>query len=326
MIKNNNSDDNISKFKYDMAIHLAKSKVEDTLSKSPIIIRKYTKHLTFSQGKYMRAKSLLLCAEDRYGFIHPDAVTLASTIEILHLATLVHDDVIDDAPIRRGNISLQNKYDKKTAVICGDYLLCAALKMAASISKKQDYLDMSLPNYMNKVCLGELNQHINNGNLNISVYQYLKIIYGKTAALFEASFYAGAYFSGCSQNQQKMYRKLGYLLGMIFQLIDDCIDFELTQDEALKPVQSDYEQGVITLPLIHALEQNQDFKARARKGQLTRQEISQAIETSGGLIFSRMVVQRYDKKAKLLIDSLDETKEKKEKLIAMLDKVTKITR
>jgi heptaprenyl diphosphate synthase len=326
MIRNDKTEENINKIRYDTAIQLAQREVEDILSKSPIIIRKYTNHLTSSQGKYIRAKSLLLSAEDKLGFIHPNAITMASAIEILHLATLVHDDVIDDAKLRRGMITLQKKYDKKTAVICGDYLLCAALKMAASISDKQDYHSMNLPDYMSKICLGELNQHINNGNINLTIFQYMKIISGKTAALFEASFYAGAYFAGNDQIQQKTYRKIGYLLGMIFQLTDDCIDFESSEEEALKPVQSDYEQGVITLPLIHTFDQRKDLKERAFNNQLARDEINQAVHTSGGLVFAKMVVQRYYKKAQRLIQTLDETDEKKGKLIAMLDKVSRITR
>lgn len=326
MIKNSRPEENIPKFKYDIAFQLVQDKVEDILAKSPIIIRKYTKHLSLSQGKYIRAMSLLLSAEDREGLVHPDAITIAGAIEILHLATLVHDDVIDDANLRRGSLTLQKKYDKKTAVICGDYLLCAALKLAASISQDKGYQDIKLPDYMNKVCLGELNQHINNGNLNLSVFQYLKIISGKTAALFEASFYAGAYYSGSEQMQQKMYKKLGYLLGMIFQLTDDCIDFELSQEEALKPVQSDYEQGVITLPLIHVLDQYPSLKRKASLKLVSSNEINQVVRDKGGLNFTRMIVQRYYNKAKHIIEHLDESKVKKEKLIAMLDKVSRLRR
>lgn len=320
---NNNNDINRD-LKYDEALVLVKDKIDSILSKSPLIIRKYTKHLISSKGKFIRANSLIVSAEDKQGNIHPNAVTLAAAIELLHLATLVHDDVIDNAELRRGDITLQKKYGKRTAVICGDYLLCASLKLASSVTNKQDYLSINFPDYMNKVCLGELNQHINNGNLDLSIYQYLKIISGKTAALFEASFYAGAYFSGSDEKEIKKYRKLGFLLGMIFQLTDDCIDYETTEAVALKPVQSDYEQGVITLPLIHAIHEIASFKDKAVHSILSRNEINDAVSKSGGLVFTRQLVQKYYNKALHVIEDLEITENKREKLLLILNKVSRM--
>ena len=162
MINENTKDNNeIELISYEFAFELVKEEVDRALSTAPFIIRGYTKHLAASMGKYIRAKSLLICAQNKDGLIHPNAIKFATSIEILHLATLVHDDVIDNANIRRGDVTLQNKYGKKTAVICGDYLLCIALNLATSIPNKQDYLDLNIPDYMSKVCLGELNQQIN---------------------------------------------------------------------------------------------------------------------------------------------------------------------
>jgi len=155
-------DENSNMLKYDEAIDFVKEEINNTLSKSPLIIREYTKHLMASQGKFIRAISVIICAEDKEGLIHPNAIKIAAAIEILHLATLVHDDVIDNADIRRGDVTLQKKYGKRTAVICGDYLLSVSLRLAASISNRQEFLDLDMPDYVGKVCLGELNQHINN--------------------------------------------------------------------------------------------------------------------------------------------------------------------
>lgn len=306
------------------ALELVKSEVNRTLTKAPLIIRDYTRHLLNSQGKYIRAISVVICAEDKEGRISPNAVKIAAAIEILHLATLVHDDIIDNADLRRGDVTLQKKYGKRTAVICGDYLLSMALRMAASIKNKKDYLDLELPDYVGRVCLGELNQHINNHNLNLSIYRYLKIISGKTAALFEASYMAGAIFSGCTESEAKKYKHLGYNVGMIFQLTDDCIDFENTVETANKPVQSDYEQGVITLPLIHALEQLSDFKQKAETAGVTRKEINDAVAKTGGIGFTRMLVQKYYNKSRKLIQELDAAQEKKDKLISVLNKASRL--
>lgn len=312
-------------FSYDEAVDKVKKEVEQLLTKSPILIREYMAHLSLSQGKYIRAVSVLICAEDKENRIHRNAIKVAAAIEILHLATLVHDDVIDNADLRRGKETLQKKYGKKTAVICGDYLLSLALKNLADISNKKDYQEMEIPNYISRLCLGELNQHINNHNLNLTIYQYLKIISGKTAALFEASFFAGAIIGQCDEMDAKKYRQLGYYIGMIFQLTDDCIDFDTTLEEANKPVQSDYEQGVITLPLLHALKVNKDFKRRAEKTEVTRKEINNAVQKSEGLSFTKMIIGKYYKKAMRQLNLLDLTESKKNRLISVLDKASRMT-
>ena len=308
---------------YENALKQVGVEVDKMLSSSPLIIRSYTKHLASSMGKFIRAASVIACAQDRDGQIHEKAVKLASAIEILHLATLVHDDVIDNADLRRGEITLQKKYGKRTAVICGDYLLCMALKLAASASEKSDveeYMDLQIPDYMSRVCLGELNQHINSGNLNLTVHQYFKIISGKTAALFEASFFTGASLVEKDQRVINRYAKLGRYIGMIFQLNDDCMDFEDTEEKAKKPVQSDYEQNVITLPLIYALKNLKDLKLQAKDHRLTRAEINEAVQKTGGLPFTRLIAEKYYQKSLELISELDVTEEKTARLKLILDK------
>jgi heptaprenyl diphosphate synthase len=255
-----------------------------------------------------------------------DAVRIASAIEIVHLASLVHDDVMDDADIRRGKETLQRKCGKKTAVICGDYLLSLALKKAAQVSIKKELLerDLKLQDYIGRLCLGELYQHINNGNTRLTPYQYLKIISGKTAALFEASFLAGGIISGVDGKESKNYRRLGYYIGMIFQLTDDCNDFEISEEMATKPVQSDYEQGVITLPLIHAFEAMPDFREKAATGKASRTEINKAVEKAGGLSFTRGIIKAFYNKAMKTIDIIDASEDKKKRLVSILDKASRM--
>lgn len=325
MINQNAKANNVLELlKFDDALGYVMKESDKVLLKSPLVIREYTKHLSNSHGKLIRANSVLICAEDENGMVHPNAVKIAAAIEILHLATLVHDDIIDNADLRRGEVTLQKKYGKKTAVICGDYLLCAALNLVSSISNKEDYLDINMPNYIGRVCIGELDQHINNFNLNLSVYKYLKIISGKTAALFEASFFAGAVFSGTSEAECKRYKQLGFHVGMIFQLTDDCIDFDATVDEAKKPVQSDFEQGVITLPLIHAFNNKLGLKEKAAESGISREEINEAVTITGGLGFTKLTVNRYYKKSQKIIDELKISETKRNRLSMILDKAARL--
>lgn len=315
------------KYDYERAFDQVKFEVDRLLSASPLVIRDYLKHLGASMGKFIRAASVITCAMDRTGQINEKAVKMAASIEILHLATLVHDDVIDNADLRRGTLTLQKKYGKRTAVICGDYLVCMAMKLAASASEKSDieeYRKLEIPDYMGRVCLGELNQHINNGNIDLSVRQYLKIISGKTAALFEASFFSGAVLVEKDRQIIHKYAKLGHNIGMIFQLTDDCMDFEETKEIAKKPVQSDYEQNVITLPLIYAFKNLADFRNKAKKQNLTRSEINMAVQKTGGLNYTRLVAQKYYVKSLELIKELDVAEGKENELKFILDKAYRL--
>lgn len=308
---------------YEEAAEQVRAEIERLLTTSPRPVREYTSHLAQSWGKMIRAHSLLSCAEDTEGRIHSNAVKFASAIEILHLATLVHDDIIDSAVTRRGFATLQHKFGKRNAVICGDYLLCLALQQAGSVPDKTDYLEMKFPEYMNRICFGELMQNQNNGNLNLSTYRYLKIIAGKTAALFELSAYAGAVVCKDACEEIRHYMRLGHYMGMIFQLTDDCIDFESPESLAKKPVQSDFEQGVITLPLIHAFKHQGHLRQQAADNRISRSNINQAVWETGGLSFTRTMARRYYNKAVALLDTFNATSEKKERLIKIFDKACK---
>jgi heptaprenyl diphosphate synthase len=316
-LNHNNEDKTIA---YEHATVLVKDEVDKALASSPAFVRTYTNHLRQSKGKFIRAISLLSCAQNNDGAVPQNAIKMAVAIEILHLATLVHDDIIDDADIRRGLLTLQKKFGNKTAVICGDYLMCKALSIGASISNKHDYINLNIPDYMSRICFGELKQHINNGNLDLSVYQYLKIIAGKTAALFEASFHAGAILSGAEKETIKKYRQLGHYIGMIFQLTDDCMDFVATKQESKKPVQSDYEQNVITLPLIHALKNLPSFKQKAKTNPITRQELNEAVFKTGGIDYTKKLAQKYYNKALKIINELNISENKRKNLKFVLDK------
>lgn len=292
--------------------------VVDKLSSAPGIVRNYTRHLVAAQGKYIRTSALLTCAMDSGDRIHPDAVNFAAAIELLHLATLVHDDVMDNAEIRRGVPALHKKYGTRTAVICGDYLFCIALQTASGCRRPKDRLEFDMPDYMGRICLGELSQHINNGNMRLSVYQYLKIISGKTAALFEASFFAGAMISETDEAVIRRYRRLGHCLGMMFQLTDDCNDFEVNKAAAKKPVQSDYEQGVFTLPLIYTLKTRSGFMQELEAGLVTRSEMNEAVFTAGGLDYAHKVAKKYHQKSMKIVDLLPLSEEKRKRLVAIL--------
>lgn len=306
-------------FAFAYAFDAVKREVDRILSTSPKPIREYTSHLKQTQGKFIRAYSVLACAMGEDDLVSSDAVLVAAAVEILHLATLVHDDVIDDAPVRRGTTTLHRKYDRKTAVICGDYLFSAALRQFFAIPNKNKYQDLSIEDYIGRICIGELRQHINNFNLDLSVLSYLRIISGKTAALFEASFLGGAAVLQAHQTELKQYRRLGRYIGMIFQLSDDCIDYAETESNAKKPVKSDFEQGVITLPLIYAMQQSADLKNSTREQKMAGHRVAEEVIRMGGLVYTRSVAGSYYHKALKILAGLGLSEQKMEKLQAVLN-------
>lgn len=316
--------DNTKWLNYDDAIIFTKDAVNKALSESPQVVRKYTSHLASSKGKFIRAISLITCAQNSDGLISSDAVKIAAAIEMLHLATLVHDDIIDNADIRRGIVTLQKKHGPKTAVICGDYLFCAALKLAMSVDNKKEYINFEIPDYITKVCLGELYEHINNNNIDLGFYNYLKIISGKTAALFEASFYLGALLAVDNKEHLKKYQKLGKYIGIIFQLTDDCMDFESTKDFAKKPTLLDFEQGVITLPIIYTFSKLSDFKQKARQGKLDKDELKNTVINAGGIKYTKKISKKYYNKAVKIINDLNLNDEKRNKMYRVLNKAYRI--
>ena len=305
---------------FETAFEKTGEEVDRILLSAPALIRTYTSHLTLTHGKFIRAKAVLVCAMDEEDCIHEDAVVFAAAIELLHLATLVHDDIMDDAALRRGAETLQKKFGKRAAVICGDYLLAAALKEFAKVEDTNKYTNLNASNYVSQICMGELRQSANNFNYHLSAFRYLSIINGKTAALFEASYFAGAAVTESDEKRFRLYRRLGRYTGIIFQLTDDCIDYECDTKTAGKNVQSDYEQGVITLPVIYTFHQEPELRKRAEEGTLSTGELLGKVKKSGGVNFTHRTAGRYYDKAMQALKELH-FQEKKELLLKeLLDK------
>ena len=166
--------------------------------------------------------------------------------------------------------------------------------------------------------MGELMQSINQRNYSLSGTGYLRIIAGKTAALFEGSFFTGAKLCPAPDTDAKEYASIGWHLGMIFQLADDCMDYEATEEQAHKPVLSDFEQGVVTLPLIYAIKRQPALGQRARDGKITREEVQRAVRQEGGTSFTRRVARMYYDQTVRKIGRLNAPVYKKEQITRLL--------
>jgi len=278
-----------------------------TLTKAPEPILGMTEHLAAFRGKGVRALLLFYAAMDESGLVPSDALTVAAAAELFHLATLVHDDVIDDALLRRGAETIQAKYGKKQAVICGDYLLCAATALIAPLHESYKGAAPFLTTFtsaLSSVCLGELNQLHNNRNLDLTISGYLRIVSGKTAALFYACAYAGALVAGQAKPEAMRLARFGRYIGMVFQVIDDCKDYEQNETQAQKTVLKDIEEGVVTLPLIFAIASNPEVRTAALSVFSDRMQIDRLaalVRGTTGVAQSKALAERYVKKAEALL-------------------------
>jgi len=228
--------------------------VEDTLKKSlktrNHTVREALVKFVESGGKRLRPAFTILGAS--FGDYKSEVIVpIASSIEIIHMATLIHDDIIDDAKLRRGSDTLHSTLGRDVAVYSGDFLLARAFMLVADQAEMSMLKDVAKA--MVYICDSEIAQNEQRYNTEVTVRQYLKRIGGKTAALFAAGFYTGAYKAGCSKKLSGRLGVLGHNIGMAFQVVDDILDLTGTEEKVGKPLFSDAAQGVYTLPVLYAL-------------------------------------------------------------------------
>lgn len=265
------------------------------------------RELIRSGGKMLRPAFVIISSH--FGNYDTNkARPLAAVVELLHMATLVHDDVIDDSKLRRGQETIQSKYGKDYAVYIGDFLFCVCFKILASSATLQSIKIDS--NSMSRICLGEIDQLNSRFDKNLSIKNYLNRASGKTAELFSLSLYIGAAESGCSETVCKQFWKIGHNIGMAFQIIDDTLDYTGTNGSIGKSVAIDIKQGIFTLPLIYAAKKNRKaFAPYFEKQSFSDEDVENIIDLvneNKGLDRAKELANKYTNKAFKIIDKLPE--------------------
>ncbi|MGL4738729.1 MAG: polyprenyl synthetase family protein [Cellulosilyticaceae bacterium] len=275
------------------------------------IIENSIKEMVHSNGKLVRPAFTVIASH--FGEYNPEkARALGAVVEMFHMATLVHDDIIDDAKQRRGLDTIQSKYGKAYAVYIGDYLFCLCFKVLAETASLQSIQVDSRA--MSRICLGEVEQLNSRFDKNVSVKHYLKRVSGKTAELFSLSLYIGAAESGCSDRVARLFWNIGHQIGMAFQIIDDLLDY--IGDTALlgKDGANDLTDGIYNLPLIYALEKKpKDLLALLDQEAYSLEDIQEIIrltEVYGGIDDAKKLAIKYTNKAYRLIDKLPDNEYK----------------
>lgn len=267
----------------------------------------------FSGGKRIRpALTILSAMSGEYD--REKVFPVAAAIETLHTATLIHDDIIDDADMRRGKPTVTEKHGINMAVYTGDYLLATSVLLLV-----QSGLPADMSAYVAKaakmMCIGEVNQYLNRYSIT-SVSSYLRRVMKKTGILFAASCGSGSYIAGLDQKQVNIMTRFGLNLGVAFQIRDDLLD--LQSDETLegKPVKKDLAEGIATLPVIYAALSDQKVGITItsfHKGLTDINDVIKAVKDTGGVESAIKLKKRYIKRCRNLLDQMP----KKENLDAM---------
>lgn len=262
----------------------------ESLSHTDGLLQQVLDHIRKRAGKRMRPILILLMAKN-FGRVTDTTLNAAVGLELLHTASLVHDDVVDESKQRRGQLSVNAEYDNKVAVLVGDYILSTALLYVSRthseiVVRYLSELGRTLSN-------GEILQLSNIQNETITEEAYYKVIEQKTAALFEACASIGALSAGAAEEDIQQAKLFGRNLGMIFQIRDDIFDYYDNSDIG-KPTGNDMTEGKLTLPVIYALNTTRDvdmlaLAMKVKSGDVTREEIERLVEftkQNGGIEYA----------------------------------------
>lgn len=218
------------------------------------------KHLFESGGKRVRPALLLLASRTVGNQATQSAVRMGAVMEMLHSATLIHDDIIDEACVRRGRQSANAKWGNNVSVLVGDWLYMTAFDVSLR-ERSFDILE-ALTEMTRLMVEGEILQLSLIGNSRISETEHLEIVRRKTAYMFRTCAEIGALVADANQEQRSALAHYGLSVGIAFQLIDDVLDFISTEDKLGKPVANDLREGKLTLPLIYLLEDHPEYREK----------------------------------------------------------------
>jgi octaprenyl-diphosphate synthase len=263
-------------------------------------------HLRHYRGKRLRPALLLLTAR-ACGRLTPQHHTLAAAVEMIHTATLVHDDVLDEAEVRRHVPTVNAGWGNKVSILLGDMLFTHAFHLTSTVDRRACEL---IGEATNRVCAGELRQVTERGNLNLTEADYFAIIDGKTAALTECCGRLGALYAGAPEEVAGQLAAFARNLGLAFQIADDLLDLVGTEDAAGKTLGTDLEQQKLTLPVIHCLNRLPAADADALRAAIRAGEaglgrrVLLAMEKTQSLAFARRKAEEFARAARQELECL----------------------
>jgi heptaprenyl diphosphate synthase len=252
----------VSKLNMNSEIKKIEKRLEQAIKSEDKVLEEAAFHLFSSGGKRVRPAVAILSSQ--FGKeMNEDVYRVAVALELIHMATLVHDDVIDKSDKRRGRLTIAKKWNQSTAILTGNFLLALGLEHISDIEDNRVHTIIS--NSIIDVCMGELFQFQDQFNGHQSITNYLRRINRKTALLIQLSTEVGAIASGADIKTVHNLKMIGHYIGMSFQIVDDILDFTSTEKQLGKPVGSDLMNGHITLPVLLEMKKNSAFKQQIQQ-------------------------------------------------------------
>ncbi|MCI1883167.1 MAG: polyprenyl synthetase family protein [Sporolactobacillus sp.] len=289
---------------------IIEKKLAETLETSHSILHDAALNLLRAGGK--RIRPLLVLFSSEYGDpLHREVIDAAVTLELIHMASLVHDDIVDDSDLRRGKPTVRAQWDNRVAIYTGDYIFAKAIELIAQFEHPKVHLIIS--RVIRDLSLGEIDQIRDLYNWHQNLRCYLRRIKRKTALLMALSCQLGAIAGGCGYDLSRRLYYFGYFLGMSYQITDDILDFVGTQKQLGKPAGSDLRSGNITLPTFYAL---RDPSLResivavldaSHPGEKDWRTVIDRIRQSDAVDRSQRLSDRYLQKAVLILEALPKT-------------------
>ena len=277
------------------------------LASEVVLINQISHYIISAGGKRLRPMLVLLFA-NALGFQGRERYELAATVEFIHTATLLHDDVVDESDLRRGRQTANALFGNAASVLVGDFLYSRAFQMMVSVNRMR-VLEV-LADATNVIAEGEVLQLMNMHDADLAVDDYLKVIRFKTAKLFEASARLGAVLAGASPEVEEACASYGRSLGTAFQLVDDLLDYEGSTSQLGKNVGDDLREGKPTLPLLVAMERAEPqeralIRHAIEHGEVTRlAEIVDIVRRTGALDATRDAARQEAEKARVSLSVL----------------------
>lgn len=258
-----------------------------------------------NSGKRLRPIMLIAAAWNKQKQIDETTIASCAALEMAHISTLVHDDIIDNSSKRRGEPTINIQEGVNSAILAGDYLLAVAIAQASTVSKEVAQL---LAISIATVCDGQSQEMADNFNLGRSMDNYLETIRKKTAALMSAACQIGGLCAGSSPKEVEALGRFGGAFGMSFQLVDDLLDFLSTAEVLGKPVGNDMKEGVYTMPLIIALKGTNSSEMKTCLGKNPKlSEVVDILSRSGAIDKTLLEVQNYNADAVRAISDFDKS-------------------
>ncbi len=294
-------------------LDLIEKELEIAVNSSSDLLNEASLHLLQAGGKRIRPVFVLLAAKFGNYQIN-QMMNVAVPLELIHMASLVHDDVIDDSEMRRGQLTVKAQWNNRVAMYTGDFIFARALEYITNIDNPQAHRILSYT--MVEICVGEIIQIEDKFILDQRLQDYFRRIKRKTALLIASSCQLGAVVSGADEKTATHLKRFGYYVGMSFQIMDDILDITATDKELGKPAGSDLIQGNITLPILF-LKDSPEFRPaleHAISGNMTEIErlaLVKRIRESDAIPKAKAISNRYLQKALKEIDALPTSPAKK---------------